>query len=95
MRGALNPQALEAFPNVAAWLDYVKVEMRESDPSPDFLLALAERNVVKQLANLRTHPAVAARLEAGDITLRGWVYDIGAGTVSAWDEAALSFVPLR
>jgi len=91
MRGALHPEALEAYPNVAAWLRYAKVEHREPDPSADFLLALTENNVVAQLQNLRSHPTVAARLKQGDLALHGWVYHIGLGTVTAYDEATQKF----
>ena len=91
MRGALNPGALEAFPNVTAWLRYAKVEHREPEPSAEFLLALTEDNVVAQLKNLRSHPAVAARLEQGDLALHGWVYHIGPGTVTVYNEASRRF----
>ena len=91
MRGALNPEALEAYPNVTAWLRYAKVEHREPEPSAEFLLALTEENVVAQLKNLRSHPTVAARLEQGDLAMHGWVYHIGSGTVTAYDEASRKF----
>jgi carbonic anhydrase len=91
MRGALNPDALKAYPNVTAWLRYAKVEHRESDPSAEFLLALTEANVVAQLESLRSHPAVAARLEQGGLALHGWVYHIGSGTVTAYDEKNRKF----
>ena len=87
MKGALNPEALAEFPNVTHWLKYAKVD------HPD-LLTLTEHNVVAQLANLRSHPAVAARLKEGDVTLRGWVYHIGAGTVTAYDQESETFCPL-
>jgi carbonic anhydrase len=93
MRGALNPAALEAFPNVQAWLRYAQVDRREPDPSAEFLLALAEQNVVAQLKNLRSHPSVAARLEEGDLALHGWVYHIGPGDVTAYDEESCTFLP--
>ena len=93
MRGALNPAALEAYPNVTAWLRYANVERRETAPSPEVLLELTEENVVAQLNNLRTHPTVAARLEQGDLTLHGWVYHIGPGTVTAFDRASGKFEP--
>jgi carbonic anhydrase len=86
MKGALNPEALEAYPNVATWLRYANVEHREPEPSPEFLLALTEKNVIAQLKNLRSHPAVAARLEEGDLALHGWVYHIGPGMVTAYSE---------
>jgi carbonic anhydrase len=94
MRGALDPEALSAFPNVQAWLRYAQVEHREPNPTPEFLLSLAEKNVVGQLKNLRSHPAVAERLAEGDLALHGWVYHIGAGTVSAYDEVTERFVSL-
>jgi carbonic anhydrase len=37
------------------------------------------------LENLETHPAVAAALSRGELALRGWVYDIAAGSISAAD----------
>ncbi len=87
MKGALNPEALDAFPGVKSWLRYVDIQEREPNPSPEFLLQLAERNVVAQLRNLRRHPAVAARLEQGDLALRGWVYHIGPGIVTSYNDA--------
>jgi carbonic anhydrase len=91
MRGALNPEALEAYPNVTAWLRYAKVEHRELEPSPGSLLALTENNVVAQLKNLASHPTVADRLKQGDLALHGWVYHIGRGTVTVYNEASRSF----
>jgi carbonic anhydrase len=91
MRGALNPDALKAYPNVTAWLRYAKVEQREPAPSAEFLLALTEANVVAQLQSLRSHPAVAARMEHGDLALHGWVYHIGSGTVTAYDQQSRKF----
>jgi carbonic anhydrase len=86
MKGALNPDALGAFPNVSAWLRFADVAHREPEPSAEFLLSLTEHNVVAQLKNLRTHPAVAARIAEGDLALHGWVYHIGPGMVTAYDE---------
>ena len=91
MRGALNPEALEAYPNVTAWLRYAKVEHREPEPSAECLLALTEGNVIAQLKNLRSHPTVAARLEQGDLALHRWVYHIGPGTVTAYNDASRMF----
>jgi carbonic anhydrase len=92
MRGALNPEALEGYPNVTAWLRYAQVEERDLEPSAESLLALTERNVVAQLRNLRSHPTVAARLDEGNLVLHGWVYHIGPGTVTAYDESSRKFL---
>ena len=94
MRGALNPGALAEYPNVTAWLRYAQVDNRKADPTPEYLLTLAEQNVVGQLNNLRSHPTVSARLAEGDLVLHGWVYHIGSGTVTAWDEKERKFKDL-
>jgi carbonic anhydrase len=94
IRGALNPDALRAFPNVAAWLRYARVEQRDAEPSPEFLLALTENNVIAQLRNLRSHPTVAARLKEGDLALHGWIYHIGPGNMTVCDEESGKFLPL-
>ncbi len=91
MKGALNPEALAQFPNVTAWLRYADVQEREANPTPEFLLRLAEHNVVAQLENLRTHPSVATRLEQGDLQLHGWIYHIGPGVVTAYNIAEKRF----
>lgn len=80
MKGALNPEALKDYPNVTAWLRYAH--------------APTEHNVVAQLKNLRTHPAVAARLEQGTLALHGWVYHIAEGAVTAYDDETREFRPL-
>ncbi len=91
MKGALNPEALAEFPNVTAWLKYANVEHRESEPTAELVLALTEQNVVTQLRNLRSHPSVAARLDQGDLALHGWVYHIGPGTVTAFQDQSQKF----
>jgi carbonic anhydrase len=91
MRGAVSPEALESYPNVTAWLRYAKVEHREPEPSAECLLALTEDNVVAKLKNLRSHPTLAARLEQGDLALHSWVYHIGPGTVTTYNEPSRRF----
>src|SRR5579863_2822538 len=66
MKGVLNPDALKPLPNVSAWLRHAQparralVKLRDKMSESEFLVALTERNVIEQLANLRTHPTVAA-----------------------------------
>lgn len=84
--GALvqGPEATATLPAVGAWLEHAAptaehLSGRElADPVPEAI----RHNVVQQLDNLRTHPCVAAALEAGELQLHGWVYDIGTGEVS-------------
>jgi carbonic anhydrase len=92
MRGALQPQNFVDFPSVARWLKYANVYQREESPSPERLLSLSEKNVVTQLRNLATHPSVAARLADGSLTLHGWVYHIGSGAVTVYEEQNGAFL---
>lgn len=93
MKGVVNPEAVAALPAVSAWLEYA--QPARAAAGTDDLLAITERNVLQQLDNLRTHPAVAARLAEGDLTLHGWVYHIAEGDVFAYDEAEQRFLPAR
>lgn len=99
MKGVLNPEALAALPSVTAWLaqahparDAVIRRLGRVE-GPEFLQALTGQNVADQLDNLRTHPTVAAGLAQGELRLHGWVYDIGTGNVTAYDEADRRFAP--
>jgi len=47
---------------------------------------LAERtihNVLAQIENLKSHPSVHSRVTRGEVDIRGWVYDIGDGSIWA------------
>ena len=101
MKGVLNPEALEPLPHVAAWLRQAEPARRAAEKSkghltgPEFLLALTELNVVQQLDNLRTHPAVIARVGQGNLRLHGWVYHIGKGIVTTYNPKRGKFIRVR
>jgi carbonic anhydrase len=50
-----------------------------------------EENVLVQLENLRSHPAVAAGMASGKLHLHGWVYRIETGEVFAYDAESGQF----
>jgi carbonic anhydrase len=91
IKGALAPDALSSFAAVWNWLRYANVQHRQAHPSAELVLAATEENVVTQLRNLRSHPAVANRLREGDLSLHGWVYHIGAGGVTIYNEHSGKF----
>jgi len=100
MKGAMKPESLGALPSVASWLSYTRaaiaaVEGRHGELCEDHLPEVTEQNVLLQMTHLRTHPAVAAKLASGEVEIHGWVYDIAAGTVRAYDEEKHSFVPVE
>ena len=52
---------------------------------------LTEQNVFLQLQHLKTHPSVARALAVQELTLSGWVYDIGTGQVRIAEDGERSF----
>ncbi|MFS2316401.1 carbonic anhydrase [Maricaulis sp. D1M11] len=100
MKGALNPEGLEALPHIKEWLGYsraaVEVVRQAGDLSEDARMKLMlEQNVILQLQHLRTHPAVVAAEARGEVELHGWVYDIRSGGVTAYDAQTKSFLPIE
>ena len=101
MKGVLYPDKVAHLPAVRSWLNHGEVARRvvqasHADlPEDQKLAALIEANVVAQIAHLRTHPSVAARLARSELLLHGWVYDIGNGEVTAWDSTKSLFVPIE
>jgi carbonic anhydrase len=100
MKGLMTPGALDAMPNVAAWLRHSHAASRivcEAYPAgmdpKDHARALALENVVVQLNHLRTHPSVAAALAKGQLRLHGWFFEIETGRLLAYDGELGRFVP--
>lgn len=100
MKGLLHPESLTALPAVAAWLEHAETTRRivkENYPDvaeSEILTTTIKENVLVQLDNLRTLPAVAAKLGRGEIKLHAWVYEIETGKVFAYDAADRAFHPL-
>ena len=94
MKGLLEPERAAGMPALQSW-------MRHSLPARERLLSehrnvsreeklrlLTEYNVLTQIENLKTHPAIESRWASGELAVEGWVYDIGDGSVwSARPEA--------
>jgi carbonic anhydrase len=100
MHGALNPDSLADLVHVKGWLRHaqpaVDVVLKEAAQKSDAerMHLMLEQNVILQLEHLKTHPSVAAQIDAGALQLHGWIYDIKTGDVHAYDEAAVGFVPV-
>jgi len=100
MRGLLHPEELTSLPALSSWLSYaestrriIKANYSHLD-GERLLTAAVEENVLVQLENLRTLPAIAPRLARGDLHLHGWVYKIQTGEVFAYDLKCGQFVPV-
>ena len=55
------------------------------------LRLITQFDVLTQLENLRSHPAVEAALAKGTLEIQGWIYDIGGGSVSVADPQSGAF----
>jgi carbonic anhydrase len=94
-------EALERLPAVGRWLHYADAARdavaRESIGLSEeaYLDALVHENVLAQLDNLLTHPTVAAAIEAKQLRVHGWVYDMSGGGVETYDAQVGKFVPIR
>jgi carbonic anhydrase len=97
MAALFDEASLEPLPAVRQWLQFAEATRRtvrkaHADATPDQRLRIAiEHNALHQLDNLRTHPAVAARMRSGSLSLHAWVYDIGPGSILTWDAAGGAF----
>lgn len=100
MEGLLHPESLQRMPTVAAWLSHAEatrqiVGQKYADLPADALLnVVIQENVLVQLENLRTHPAVAAGLASSQLKLHAWVYKIETGQIFAYYPALGQFLPL-
>ena len=100
VNGLLHPESVASLPAVASWLTHAEATRRIMQENyghlqgPELLTAGVEENVLVQLENLRTLPAVAARMARGDLKLHGWVYKLETGEVFAFDPEQGQFVPL-
>ena len=97
MDALLDPGKLKDLPAMAAFLDHAEATrriLRENyrDRSEEALRTLAvEENVLVQLENLRTHPAVAAGLARRELRLHGWVYKLETGEIFEYDPVSSQY----
>jgi carbonic anhydrase len=66
---------------ISDYIDYRYPDMKEEDK----IIMLEKLNAVQQLDNLMTYEFVRKRVEAGDLNLQAYYYNIGTGTISVYD----------
>jgi carbonic anhydrase len=98
MKALLNPASLESLPSVKNWMRNAEAalsvanSLTPKDEAPvDRLKRLTEENVLLQMQHLRTHPSVAGSIAREELTLSGWVYDIGTGHVRISEDGSRTF----
>lgn len=93
-----HPELTQTMPHVRHWVEHARagVEIMErcyahiEDETAQANI-LVQENVLVQLEHLRTHPAVAAGIAAGQLRLHAWVYKMETGDVFAYDNAQGQF----
>jgi carbonic anhydrase len=101
MKGLLNPAAVESMPTVKSWLTNAKAALNVAnslaahDEKPsEMMRRVTEENVLLQLQHLRTHPSVAGAMAREELTISGWIYDIGNGQVRISEDGKRDFQPV-
>jgi len=101
MKALLNPDSVKSMPTVTRWLTNAHAALAvaetvhtKSEWRRPLIAVLTERNVLLQLQHLKTHPSVAAAMAAGELTVSGWVYDIGKGQVCVAEDGQKAFAPI-
>ncbi len=100
MRAVLLGDRPDGAPNLDRWLLQVEPSVRRLEREPRLDLALdaedrlSQAHVLQQIDHLRTYPAVAERVAAGELTLRAWWFDLAHAQVLAHDAESGSFRPL-
>ena len=100
IKGLLNPDQLEDMPAVRDWLKHAEATRRivkskyKNRPKEELVEVAAEENVLTQLENLQTHPAVAVALSQGELSLHAWMYEIETGEVDGYHTTVGQFIPL-
>ncbi|MBX9947801.1 MAG: hypothetical protein K2Y39_01430, partial [Candidatus Obscuribacterales bacterium] len=102
VKGLLNLESIKNLPSVVSWLSHAEATRRiieenykDADLSEEDRLNIAiQENVLVQLENLRTHPAVAVKLARGEINLHGWTYKIESGQVFSYDSKVGQFAEI-
>jgi carbonic anhydrase len=102
MKALVRPESLEEMPAVKNWMNnaaaamsVAKSMMKPDERPSEFVKRLTEENVLLQLQHLRTHPSVAGAMARGELTISGWVYDIGKGEVRITEDGGREFHAVR
>lgn len=100
MQAVSNPDSTATMPRVRAWLEHAQASAEIVCSCYQHLAGearwkvLTQENVLVQIEHLRTHPAVAAALAAGELKLHGWVYKMETGEVFAYNPESGQFALL-
>lgn len=85
------------MPNLKDWVDTAsnvknKVMSHLHDPTYKAKMEMTEKEyIIQQLENLKTYPLVAEAIKEEKLNIHGWYYEIGTGTVFAFNKRTGDF----
>ena len=100
MHACLEPDCLKDMPRVRNWLTHADASVeivvtQYSELAPEARWkVLIQENVLVQIENLKTHPAVATALAKNELRLHAWVYKMETGQIFAYDPRSGQYMPL-
>ena len=100
IEAVLDPEKMAKLPMVRRWLRETEqvreiIQQRYADLTPEERsLVAVEENVLLQLEHLREFPFIAEKLDAGTLSVSGWVFEIATGQVYDFNPDETQFVPL-
>ncbi len=100
IKALLNPESVAHMPAIVNWLNQAEATRRivnENYPEltgADRIDIAIKENVLVQIENLETHPAIRAGLGRGKMKLHAWVYSLETAEVLAFSDEAQAFLPL-
>ena len=100
MKGLLTLNRLqEEMPLVYDWLKHTEATrllLKENyghySDGEQLEIAIAE-NVLTQIENLKTYPAIHSKLFQGKVQIYGWIYHLETGEILAYDAETHTYVP--
>jgi carbonic anhydrase len=85
-----GPIDLAREPHIARWVELARPAHTQVEasgiPEEARYLETIKANVLLQRENLRTYDCVREATRAGELTLRGWLYDLHSGDLLAYDD---------
>ena len=103
MKGLLQVGSLaEQMPSVYDWLKRhgeatrrLVMDNYPGLPQEKLLKIAIEQNVLTQIENLETYPAIRSKLHSSQLNLHAWIYEIESGYVYAYNAAQRAFTVLE
>ena len=101
IQALLHADRVTTLPLVSRWLQHAETTRRiitenYTHATGDELVEIAvQEHVLVQIENLQTHPAVAVKLQRGELTLHAWVYHLETGEVLAYSPEDCRFEALN